>query len=49
MQTFLTLLENMSHATLPGFFGVSGIVLFLIGLVAASIYRIKESGSEEEH
>jgi len=49
MQTLLTLLENMSHSTLPGFLGVSGIFLFLIGLVAASLYRIKNSGSDEEH
>ena len=49
MHTFLTLLENMVHSTLPGLIGGSGIILFLIGMLAAGVYRAIEAEKEEKH
>lgn len=49
MHTLLMLLENMAHSSLTGIIGVGGIFLFLIGMVAAGVYRSLEAESEEKH
>ena len=49
MYTLWELLQNMSHSTLEGFFGVGGIFVFFIAIVCAAAYRIKEQMDEEEH
>lgn len=48
MQTLLELLQNMSHSSISGLIGVSGIFLFLGGIIAAAIYRIREQLHEED-
>ncbi len=49
MQTLLELLQNMSHSTLSGMIGVSGIVLFFLALVGAAVYRIREQQEQDDH
>ncbi len=47
MQTLLELLQNMSHSTLSGMIGVSGIIVFLAAIVGAALYRIWEQ--QDDH
>ena len=49
METVAALLKSMSHSSLPGFFGVAGIAVFLGCILAAAIYRIKEQMDQDEH
>lgn len=43
------LFKDMSHSTIQGFFGVSGIFLFMAAIVAAAIYRIEEGKKHSHH
>jgi len=47
MHTLIELLENMSHSTIQGFFGVLGIIIFLITMVGSGIYRVKQQLEKE--
>ncbi len=47
MHTLMELIKNMSHSSIEGFLGVSGIIIFLIIMVGSGIYRVKQ-GLERE-
>ena len=49
MQTLLELLQNMSHSTLSGMIGVSGIVIFFAAIVGAALYRVGEQQEQDDH
>ncbi len=48
MHTLLELIKGMSESSAQGFFGVLGIFLFLITMIGAGIYRVKEQLEKEE-
>ncbi|WP_198146042.1 hypothetical protein [Desulfonatronovibrio magnus] len=43
------LFRDMMSSTTEGFFGVTGIYLYFVVMVAAAIYRIKEGMNEGHH
>ncbi len=50
MHTLFEVIKAMSHSTIEGFIGVTGIILFLITMVGSGIYRVKQQlEKEEEH
>ncbi|MFP4071951.1 MAG: hypothetical protein ACLFTB_07860 [Desulfovibrionales bacterium] len=49
METLKTLAEDMASSTTVGFIGVTAIVLFLIAIIAAAIFRIREQKKSDHH
>ncbi len=49
METLAVLLSGMSHSTIQGFLGVTGIVVFLGIIVVTAAYRIKEQMDQDGH
>ncbi|WP_162832163.1 hypothetical protein [Desulfonatronovibrio hydrogenovorans] len=43
------LLRDMFSSTTQGYFGVTGIYVYFVAIVAAAIYRIKEGMKEGHH
>ncbi|WP_456325092.1 hypothetical protein [Desulfonauticus submarinus] len=49
MQTLTELLTNMAHSSTEGKFGVAGILIFFIIIVATACYRIKQNLENEKY
>ena len=49
METLIDLISGMSHSTIQGFVGVTGIVVFFGIIVLTAVYRIKEQMDQDEH
>ncbi|MCF8105444.1 MAG: hypothetical protein K9K64_08180 [Desulfohalobiaceae bacterium] len=49
METLTDLISGMSHSTIQGFVGVTGIVVFLVVVVLTATCRIKELMDQDEH
>ncbi len=48
MYTIWELLKNISHSSPEGFAGVLGIFIFLIGIIGAGVFRVKEMIEQED-
>lgn len=49
METVAALISSMSHSTIQGLLGVTGIVVFLGIIVVTAAFRIKEQMDQDEH
>ncbi len=49
MDVLGTLFSNMGESTVPGMFGVGGILVYFVVIVGAALFRIKEIYQQEEH
>jgi hypothetical protein len=49
MHIIIELIKDMSHSSLQGIFGVTGIFAFLCAIVAAALYRIREIQKSDHH
>jgi len=43
------LIENASHSTIPGIFGVAGIYTFMAVIVVTALIRISQGLKEDHH
>ena len=49
METIAALIRDMMSSTIPGIFGVTGIVLFFMAIVVSAIWRISQLMEEDKH
>ena len=48
MHTIMELIQNMSHSSLQGGLGVTGILVFFALLVGAGLFRAKEMQEQDK-
>jgi hypothetical protein len=49
MSVVSELVTNMGHSTEQGFFGVTAIYVYMVIIVAAAFYRIRQFCKEDHH